>query len=52
LSGARSISVVGRLVLPADLADGDYQVELVARDPLAPVKQQTTSQWTDLTVVK
>ena len=52
LSGARSISVVGRLVLPADLADGDYQVGLVARDPLAPVKQQTTSQWTDLTVVK
>jgi hypothetical protein len=51
VAGAKAIEVDGKLTLPASLAEGDYQVELVARDPLAPAKQQLTSQWTDFTLV-
>ena len=49
--GAEVISVVGKLNLPVSLPDGGYEVELIARDPHAPAKQQLTSQWTDLTLL-
>ncbi len=52
VAGAKGIPFVGKLELPTTLAEGDYQVQVIARDPLAPAKQQTTSQWTDLTLVK
>jgi hypothetical protein len=50
-AGEKTIPVVGKLEIPMSLAEGDYQVELIARDPQAPAKQQSTSQWTDFTVV-
>ena len=49
--GLNRIPVVGHLNLPVGMAPGDYQFELIARDPRAPPKQQPATQWTDLTLV-
>ncbi len=51
-AGSKRIEIAGRLNLPKTLADGEYQMELVVRDPQAPRNQRTASQWTDLTLVR
>jgi len=42
----------GTLTLGTKLEPGEYVFQAVARDPLAPQRYQTASQWTDLEVAK
>jgi len=42
----------GTLTLGTELEPGEYVFQAVARDPLAPQRYQTASQWTDLEVAK
>jgi hypothetical protein len=51
-AGADEIGVAGTLNLPATLPEGEYAVELIARDRMANPKKQEVSQWTDLTLLR
>lgn len=44
--------VAGQMTIGRDIAPGDYMMQLIVYDRLAPEKKQAAVQWTNLTVVK
>jgi hypothetical protein len=44
--------VAGQMTIGRDIAPGDYVMQLIVYDRLAPEKKQAALQWTNLTVVK
>jgi len=48
----RRVGAGGRLGLGAGLAPGDYVLQIVVTDELAPAKHRTTSQWVDFEIHK
>jgi hypothetical protein len=44
--------LTGKIKIGGDMEPGDYTMQLLAYDRLAPAKKQMASQWIDLTVLR
>lgn len=51
-AGVQRVIATGAIRLEADLVPGEYTLEIVARDKLAPERRQLATQWADLEVEK
>jgi VWFA-related protein len=49
---ARQLAASGRLELGSDLAPGEYILQVIVTDPLAPEKSRTATQWINFEIVK
>jgi VWFA-related protein len=49
---AKQLAASGTLELGADLAPGEYILQVIVTDPLAPEKSRTATQWIDFEIVK
>ncbi|HEY0386212.1 MAG TPA: hypothetical protein VGC64_09390, partial [Pyrinomonadaceae bacterium] len=51
-NNAEPLKTMGRLLLAAEMTPGEYVLQVVVTDRLAPDGKQTATQWIDFEVVK
>ena len=47
----KRLTARGRLRLGGDLTPGEYQLQIIVTDALAPEREQTVTQWTDFEII-